>query len=1611
MKRPLFKAAAFVAALVAGAWLHAAPPPNDNLDAPQVLTGDSGELTADITEATREDAEDYLDFSSSQHTVWYKWTASRTGFVSFDTLESDFDTVLAAYIDINSGFVARNDDRNDVYEDNTSRIAFLAQAGQTYLIRAGGYAESYGQLTLRWSLVEVQELTLTGDSGALISDISEEGDDDATYKVYKWTAEKTGPAYFKLKSDGAYYETELTVYTNSNVVVEYGSSSVAFCAQAGQTYVILATLWDYEGDCQKQTIVWNGELAEGEWRIIAADGIVLAALGDLPKDFKASDFPAGVTEIADYAFREADGIKFVTIPASVKKIGKYAFADSDLDWVDYEGDAAAIDVSDYAFIGTPYSLELPFKLIIKDGVYTNEDWNAEYTVATTNLEAYSRVVGFLGICPEELVIPEGVTEVAERAFSTDTSGNESLVKVVFPSTLQWVDWGAFSGCDALEQVVGIPQTAEVSEGAFRGSLYEKVRPFELVTYYQTRPDYDSYDYEIGMYTRFTTNMWVSGFHGTCPEEVTIPEGVYGINSSVFSLNGSSSYGDWRSAVNLKKVILPSTLKAIDGYAFSYLPDFEEAVFRGKKEDIYIGDYAFYGTPYMENQPEETQPFELRTEYVSNGYWDYDKGEYVSTSNLYVTGFVGTPPESIVIPDGVYGIRWGVFRGLEGVTAVTIPASVREINDYAFAQCANLATVTFKGKKEEINAYREGGLAWAFFGTPYGETFDFQVLYNIYPSTVWHYEPVYDKEYGSWTVNSVLSETTNCYVYGYVGTCPAKLDLSQLLTNKSYYVSYDFDTVVFSENAFAGTDALTELVLPKAKYYNLTESYSYNYYTESASSCPYVFYQYYSDSKAFRYCPNLATVTIAGEDANNKKLLTDMFQGTPWLDKAVPFEFITEDVVNVRTNFSEEVVGACNVCEPCKWKVVTNEITTTTKHIVGFYGNVPSKLTFPEDVGEIDAVYYWKSSGYSYSLKGGMFEGCENLTEVVVPGNVKRIAQRTVAQCANLQNVEFEEGVESIGSDMFYGSGNDMQVILPASAVAGYYDPDTDEWHGGEFYYAGVFNGIVGDVDVVAPRTTSIYDRAFHVGNYFGRTCVEYYTRVVLDANGGTFEGDAEYRCFDDVLTGLPTPTLAGSVFRGWWDDEDMYENGYVWGENDAQVYLKAEWAKERKFTVLGLLGGTEVTLGEGDDYHTLLRVLEEMYGAEPQSSRHGLAFRYWMVDGVELNHRSEIGENSTFGAFFDEFNPLSNNPEAAIDAAAAQTYDGYILDYKGNNAGTIQVKVGKPNKKTGEARISATAQLFGEKKVTYKAEPKGSWKIETGAATKGVTLFSAKVKDKIVIDISEKGIFGTFGDYDVIGSRNTSKKDAAYASWSGRKYDVAFKTKEGTGSAFTGGYSGVTVSIANKGKVKITGVMADGAKVNASAQLLIADSGEGCVNAFVPMYTGKKGGFGFVLWISPDGATASVESISTWTSTDRKAPFTAELELVGSAVPKPASAMTFALESEPAISGATVLADFLPKAVAAAFDGRKITVAKANKITLDRKTGAATRTGETDNDAALKLTYTAKTGSFKGSFTVYTLVNGRLKKVKANVNGTFVGGEGYGAAVIKNVGSFPVTLR
>ena len=78
--------------------------------------------------------------------------------------------------------------------------------------------------------------------------------------------------------------------------------------------------------------------------------------------------------------------------------------------------------------------------------------------------------------------------------------------------------------------------------------------------------------------------------------------------------------------------------------------------------------------------------------------------------------------------------------------------------------------------------------------------------------------------------------------------------------------------------------------------------------------------------------------------------------------------------------------------------------------------------------------------------------------------------------------------------------------------------------------------------------------------------------------------------------------------------------------------------------------------------------------------------------------------------------------------------------------------------------------------------------------------------------------------------------------------------------------------------------------------------------------------------------------------------------------------------------------------------------------------GLVVDTTKGKNLSGLKLTYTPKKGTFKGSFNVYALEGAgsatKLKKYKLSVSGVVVNGTGYGTAVCKNPAiSWSVTVR
>lgn len=138
--------------------LNLLTPANDNFENAASIAGNIGSITGNTSRATQEFGEPYhAGYSSAKKSVWYSWVAPADGRVVFDTIGSDFDTVLAAYfgptlITLN-GAKANNDAPGRT--DGASKIEFDVTGGTRYFIAVAGFNVSSGQLVLNWAFTSV----------------------------------------------------------------------------------------------------------------------------------------------------------------------------------------------------------------------------------------------------------------------------------------------------------------------------------------------------------------------------------------------------------------------------------------------------------------------------------------------------------------------------------------------------------------------------------------------------------------------------------------------------------------------------------------------------------------------------------------------------------------------------------------------------------------------------------------------------------------------------------------------------------------------------------------------------------------------------------------------------------------------------------------------------------------------------------------------------------------------------------------------------------------------------------------------------------------------------------------------------------------------------------------------------------------------------------------------------------------------------------------------------------------------------------------------------------------------------------------------------------------
>ena len=189
--------------------------------------------------------------------------------------------------------------------------------------------------------------------------------------------------------------------------------------------------------------------------------------------------------------------------------------------------------------------------------------------------------------------------------------------------------------------------------------------------------------------------------------------------------------------------------------------------------------------------------------------------------------------------------------------------------------------------------------------------------------------------------------------------------------------------------------------------------------------------------------------------------------------------------------------------------------------------------------------------------------------------------------------------------------------------------------------------------------------------------------------------------------------------------------------------------------------------------------------------------------------------------------------------AAATTYDGYVYDAALKQlVGTLTVSAAK--KKSGKSAISASV-VIGTKKYAYS---KGT---TTSGAVKGLKS-SATGAETLTLKLGADGLKGTYGSYEVYGSRRGICGTDYSGDWTTGYVQLAGDT--GLDGRFR-------FKVADSGSVRVTAVAPNAKSASASAWLVAAADGSAHVPVQITMPNAKL--VKYLFRLKRDGTLASVQ--------------------------------------------------------------------------------------------------------------------------------------------------------
>ena len=584
----------------------------------------------------------------------------------------------------------------------------------------------------------------------------------------------------------------------------------------------------------------------------------------------------------------------------------------------------------------------------------------------------------------KVVVPEGVTEIADRVFD----GNDKITSVVLPEGVTRIGNSAFYWCSSLTDIVIPESVTSIGNSAFTFcyNLTSVTLPAALETLGENVFDgcssLTSLEDKSGKFMK-TVDGIVYSLDGpkmvivlpSVSSEVRIAEGVTEIPAWLFTEKNQ-----------ITSVVIPASVTTIGSGAFWGCASLTSVVI--PEGVTTIGDSAFES---CKNLISITLPSTLETlgesvfssctnltDVVDNSgkFLKIADGIVYSADGTQIIAVLASVSGDIRIADGVTEISNYLFENNSKITGVVIPESVTRIGDGAFSLCENLTSVTLPSALETLGeSVFAGCVNLTGIEDPSGK-FTKTVDGIVYSPDGTRLIAVLASASGEIRIAAGVTEIPGCLFQN-----------NQRITG----VIIPEGVTAIRYNAFEGCTALTGIVIPEG----VTEiEYRAFYRCESLTSITLPSTLKTLGANVFEDCRNLTGI----EDKSGKFLK---------IVDGIIYSAAGTEIVQLLPIISGEVRIAEGVTAIPAWAFNGNSQITA--------------VVIPEGVTSI-----------------GMdaFNGCENLTSVILPSTLETLEEGAFGGCRNLTNIEDKSGKCLNIVDGIVYSADGTRIIAALASASG-----------------------------------------------------------------------------------------------------------------------------------------------------------------------------------------------------------------------------------------------------------------------------------------------------------------------------------------------------------------------------------------------------------------------------------------------------------------------------------------------------------------------------------------------------------------------------------------------